>query len=83
MINKTKKQIDNLSYQIIGAAIEVDKVIGRGLLESVYQKCLEKELEIIELKFKTELAIPLNYKNHDLNVELRCDLFVEKTLLLS
>jgi hypothetical protein len=36
MIPKTKKQIDNLSYQIIGAEIEVHKVIGRGLLESVY-----------------------------------------------
>ena len=41
----TKKQVTQLSYEIVGAAIEVHKALGPGLLESVYEKCLRYELE--------------------------------------
>ncbi len=42
----TQKHIDDLTYKIIGAAIEVHKIMGRGLLESVYHQCLKEELAI-------------------------------------
>ena len=41
----TKKEVTQLSYDIVGCAISVHKTLGPGLLESVYEKCLEKELE--------------------------------------
>lgn len=42
----TQKSINDLAYKIIGCAIEVHKELGPGLLESIYQKCLEEELKI-------------------------------------
>ncbi len=48
----TKKYIDELTYAIIGCAIEVHKYLGPGLLESVYEKCFRKELSLQSLDFK-------------------------------
>lgn len=78
----TKTQIKDLTYQINGAAIEVHKSIGPGLLESVYHKCLIHELNIRNLSFTSELIVPINYKGLELNTELRCDLFVENSIVL-
>ncbi len=50
----TKKYINELTYQIIGAAIEVHKYLGPCLLENVYKKCLEREFELKGLSFTTE-----------------------------
>jgi len=79
MENK-KSYLNKLVYRVIGAAIEVNKALGPGLLESVYHKCMEKELVIRKIKFQSELLIPVNYKGHKINTELRCDLFIENTL---
>ena len=76
----TKSDINDLIYQVNGAAIEVHKTIGPGLLESVYHKCLKKELLIKGISFESELAVNVNYKGLDLNTELRCDLFIENIL---
>ena len=73
----TKKYIDDLSYNIIGAAIEVHKYIGPGLLESVYHKCMLKELRERNLQIISQLSVPINYKGWELDAELRCDIFVE------
>lgn len=73
----TKKYIDDLSYNIIGAAIEVHKYIGPGLLESVYHKCMLKELRERNLQIISQLSVPINYKGLELDAELRCDIFVE------
>ncbi len=73
----TKSKIDKISYEIIGAAIEVHKQLGPGLLESVYHKCMKIELEIRGLKFETELKVPIVYEGYELESTLRCDLFVE------
>ena len=54
----TKKQLNELTYTIIGAAIEVHKLLGQGLLESVYHKCLKHELELRGLNFRSELIVP-------------------------
>jgi GxxExxY protein len=80
MIN-TRKQIDELSYQIIGVAIEVHKHIGPGMLESVYQTCLEIELTERGLSFNQELEIPIEYKEHHIQGLFRCDFFVEELIV--
>jgi GxxExxY protein len=76
----TKKFIDKLSYDVIGAAIEVHKNIGPGLLESVDHKCLKKELLVRGFDFQSELSVALFYKGAELEADLRCDLFVGRLL---
>jgi GxxExxY protein len=78
----TKTYLKDLVYHVNGAAIEVHKNLGPGLLESIYHKCLEKELSIKDFKFKTELIIPINYKGLEIDANLRCDLFVENCLIV-
>jgi GxxExxY protein len=78
----SKEYIDELSYKIIGCAIEVHKQIGPGLIESVYQKCFERELSIKSLQFETQLWVPLIYKGRDLDVSLRADVLVEDLILV-
>ena len=55
----TQKYLDELTYEIIGAAIEVHKIIGKGLLESVYHQCMMEELRHRKINFSSELKIPL------------------------
>jgi len=76
----TKTDINNLIYEVNGAAIEVHKEIGPGLLESVYHKCLKKELSLRGIKFQSELLVNVHYKGLDLDTDLRCDLFIENIL---
>lgn len=78
----TKKYINGLSYQIIGAAIEVHKHFGPGLNEKTYHLCLKKELELRKLVVKSELKVTLDYKGLMLDSELRCDLFVEYLIVV-
>jgi len=73
----TKKYLTDLTYRITGAAIEVHKRLGPGLLESVYHKCLEKEFELRGIKFVSEYKIPYLYKGFDLDIDFRCDFWVE------
>jgi len=78
----TKTYLKDLIYQVNGCAIEVHKHLGPGLLESVYHTCLKKELTIRGLEFETELTIPVYYKGLELETGLRCDLLVEKSLVV-
>ena len=78
----TKTQIKNLTYQINGAAIEVHKSLGPGLLESVYHKCLIHELNIRDISFTSEFFVPVNYKGLKLETELRCDLYIENSIVV-
>jgi len=65
-----------LTNQIIACAIEVHKTLGPGLLESVYQECMEVELENANLEFRSEHRIPLEYKGRRLRGALKLDLLV-------
>ncbi len=76
----TKANLKDLVYKVNGAAIEVHKALGPGLLESVYHKCLKHELLDRGIKFQSELIVPVNYKGLKLDAELRCDLFIENIL---
>jgi len=78
----SKSKVKNLVYQINGLAIDVHKELGPGLLESVYQKCLIFELKQANIKFETELKVPVFYKGNYLNTDLRCDLLIEDTLVV-
>ncbi len=78
----TKKYLNDLTYQIVGAAIEVHKALGPGLLESVYHKCLKQELLFRKLRFVSELVVPVNYKGLELDAELRCDFVVEDAIVV-
>ncbi len=78
----TKSVLKELIYHVNGAAIEVHKDLGPGLLESVYHKCLKHELAIQEINFNSELVVPVFYKGLELDAELKCDFFIENTLVV-
>ena len=78
----TKHYLKHLTYMVNGAAIEVHKYLGPGLLESVYQDCLAYELTKRNIRFTSELKVPVIYDSMELNVQLRCDLFIENCLVL-
>jgi len=74
--------VKDVSFEIIGAAIEVHKVMGPGLLESVYEDCLEYELIQRKLSFQRQVSIPINYKGEILHYKYRIDFIVEDCIVL-
>ncbi len=78
----TQKLINEISYKIIGCAIEVHKHLGPGLLESVYQMCLIEELKMCGLKVESEMYFPIFYKGKNLGNKLRLDLVVEELIIV-
>ena len=73
---------ESLTEQIIGAAIEVHKALGPGLLESVYEECLCHELHLRGLRFQRQVTVPVIYKGVALDCGYRLDLIVEDTVIL-
>lgn len=73
---------NELSNKIIGAAIEVHKILGPGLLESTYEECLCKELNLIGLSFERQKPLPINYKGVYLDCGYRLDLVVESCVIV-
>jgi GxxExxY protein len=78
----TKKLLDELTYEIIGCAIEVHKALGPGLLESIYEKCLVKELLLKDLKVSSQIKVPINYKGMSLDADLRLDVLIEDLIVV-
>ena len=78
----TQKYLDELTFNVIGAAIEVHKNMGSGLLESVYQQCMIEELTNRNINFVSEFKVPVVYKGKELDIEFRCDLFIENCLIV-
>lgn len=76
----TKKYLNELTYRVIGCAIEVHKQLGPGLLESVYEKCFLKELELQGIRYKNQVWVPVMYKGLKLETELRLDVVIENIL---
>ena len=73
---------DALSKEVIGAAIEVHRVMGPGLIESVYEKCLQRELELRGIPATKQMAVSVEYKGLVFEDNLRCDLLIEDCLLV-
>ena len=76
----TKSYLTDLTYHVTGAAIEVHKSIGPGLLESIYHKCLIHELSLRGINFESEFKVPIIYKGLKTQVDLRCDLVIENIM---
>ncbi|MEN8141820.1 MAG: GxxExxY protein [Thermodesulfobacteriota bacterium] len=73
---------DRLSKVIIGAAIEVHRQLGPGLLESTYERCLAHELSVVGLDYARQVALPVVYKGLQLECGYRLDLVVEGRVIL-
>jgi len=68
---------NEITHQIIGAAIEVHKHLGPGLLESAYEECLAHELQLRNLRVERQKAVPVVYKQTKLDCGYRLDLLIE------
>ena len=73
---------NELSFIIIGAAIEVHKALGPGLLESSYEMSLKRELTLRGIEAKNQVPMPLVYKDEFCDVGYRIDLLVEKKVVV-
>jgi len=60
----TKSYLREITYNVIGAAIEIYKSLGPSLLESVYHKCMKHELTLRDINFSTEIAMPIHYRHY-------------------
>ena len=76
------KNINDITYKIIGCAYEVHKILDPGLLESTYETCLCYELEKQGLKFEKQKKLMINYKGTTLDNGYRIDILVEDSIIL-
>ena len=74
--------INELSNRIIGAAIEVHKALGPGLLESAYEECMCHELTLRSLSYERQKNLPVVFKEKKLDCGYRLDIVVEKAIIL-
>lgn len=75
-------EINQITEAIIGAAIEVHRYLGPGLLESAYQACLAREMDLRGLSFEPEKLLPLEYKGVNLDCGYRLDFLVEQSVVV-
>jgi GxxExxY protein len=75
-------EVDEVTEIIIGAAIEVHKSLGPGLLESVYEECLFYELTLRKLNVSRQIELSVNYKKVKLDIGYRLDLLVENKVVV-
>ncbi len=78
----TQKYLDGLTYQVIGAAIEVHKELGPRLLESIYEKCLVQVLKEKGLTVSYQQKMPVFFHGIYLECELRYDIMVEESIIV-
>ncbi|NTE05193.1 GxxExxY protein [Agrobacterium tumefaciens] len=78
----TKTYLREITYKVIGAAIEIHKALGPGLLESVYHECMKHELMLRNINFITEVSMPVCYKEIEIATYLRSDLLIEGCLVV-
>ncbi len=79
---KYKDQINVLSHQIIGAALEVHKRLGPGLLEVVYEDCLIEELQLLGIPVERQVQLPIIYRDKPIGHPLIIDLLVDKCIII-
>ena len=76
------KDINDLTGEVIGAAIEVHKALGPGLLESAYEECLCHELKLRGIQFERQVDLPIEYKGTKLDCAYRMDIVAEDQLIV-
>jgi len=77
-----KERFEYLASQIFQAALEVHKMLGPGLLESVYEFALVKELQLRNIEVRYQVKVPLIYKEHDTGKEFFIDILVEDEIVI-
>ena len=78
----TKKQINEWTYTILGAAIEVNQELGPGLMESIYEKCLVHILKEKGILVAAQQKVPLLFKGLKLDCDLRYDLLIDNEVIV-
>jgi GxxExxY protein len=78
----TETQRDPQTEKVIGAAIEVHRILGPGLLESAYEECLAFELKLAGFEIERQVELPVRYKSVDLNCGYRIDLRINNSLIV-
>jgi GxxExxY protein len=76
------RRLDSITEQVIGACIEVHRVLGPGLLESAYEVCVCHELSLRNISFDCQVPLPVQYKGIKLDCGYRMDLVIEKQIVL-
>ena len=79
---KSYSDINQLTGDVIGAAIEVHKILGPGLLESAYERCLCLELDLRKIPYDTQKELPIEYKGSQVDCGYRLDLVVADKLIV-
>jgi len=79
-VNKT--QLNDLSREILHASIEVHKELGPGLLESIYEICLIKELKSRKIQLRNQVILPIIYKGEMVDRSLKLDILVEREIII-
>jgi GxxExxY protein len=74
--------MNNLTGEVIAAAIEVHKILGPGLLESTYEECLCREFGLRKISFERQKELPIEYQGLRLDCGYRLDIIVESRLIL-
>ena len=78
----TENSANGITEKIIGAAIEVHRALGPGLLESAYEECLAHELGMQRVRFNRQQALPITYKGVKLDCGYRLDFVVEGRVIV-
>lgn len=77
-----KEEYEKLAKEIVDVCITVHRIMGPGLLESVYELCMMKEFELRKINAKNQVTIPLLYKGYELSKEFKIDILVENEIVL-
>lgn len=78
----TQEYVNDISYKIVGCAIEVHKQLGPGLLESIYEECLVEELKNSGFKVLRQVLVPIAYKSRELGIPLKLDLLINDIVIV-
>ena len=76
------QKADKISHDVIGAAIEVHRHMGSGLIESIYERCMLRELDLCSIPSTTQQSVRIEYKGLVFDEPLRFDILVDDCLLL-
>lgn len=78
----TQSEINQMAYEIVGKAIEINKELGPGLIESVYAKCFNYLLEESGFDVKTQVPVPVKFRGIDMKCELKLDLLINNIIII-
>ena len=78
----SREHLNKLSKIILDSSIEVHRNLGPGLLESVYEVCLCKELNLRDINLQRQISLPVEYKNEKLDADFRIDVLVENEIII-